>query len=372
MKKERIQSLETVKCFAFLGVMFSHSELTVFKAAGHCGVSLFFILSGFLFALSYSEKSTLKPSFGNNLRFAVNKVGRLYPTHIVCTVAMAVFCFAGIYRMSISRFLVTFLLNIFVIQGWFPLNDSSICGPSWYLCAYFFACFVFPWTAFFNTALGKRKAIRNILLSLIIQLIIGLAGSVIPAAEYSTVMWITNDITKWFVYYFPLSRIFDFFIGMNLFVLFRENESKHTSKKMTVAEGTGLMLLIAAQLIAVIFTRNDVESISHPEHWWSLVLVFTAGSAITVYSFAANRGFFSKTLTNKLTAKVAGYSAHGFLLHFVIYNYIKAIVLILPESGFSAMLESNLGFIRLIFGTALTFATVKIWETLTEKILKQL
>ena len=61
---------------------------------------------------------------------------------------------------------------------------------------------------------------------------------------------------------------------------------------------------------------------------WTQALVYLPGTASIIYLFACNQGRISKIFENKFFMYVAGLSAYGFLIHFVVFNYIgKAIKL---------------------------------------------
>lgn len=92
-KSNQIQALRGI---AFWGVFLSHTGLKWFGAAGHWGVSVFLVLSGFLMFVSYSDNDRIKRiSIRDNIDFSWRKIKKLYPLHICTMVAMMLFAFVG-------------------------------------------------------------------------------------------------------------------------------------------------------------------------------------------------------------------------------------------------------------------------------------
>ena len=51
---EKIESLQAVRGIAFLGIFLKHTGISLFCALGDWGVSIFFVLSGFLMSVRYN------------------------------------------------------------------------------------------------------------------------------------------------------------------------------------------------------------------------------------------------------------------------------------------------------------------------------
>ena len=88
---KRIDSLQGLRACGLLSIFFSHS-VEGYASFGAAGVSIFLILSGFLLAYGYLQRDTAlrQPSLANNLRFAVQKIKKLYPLHLV-TMLLTIF-----------------------------------------------------------------------------------------------------------------------------------------------------------------------------------------------------------------------------------------------------------------------------------------
>lgn len=75
---KKISSLQTIRALAFLGIFASHSGIQIFAANGAWGVSVLFILSGFLMFYSYFGTDRVSGcGFKYSIKFGVNKIKRL-------------------------------------------------------------------------------------------------------------------------------------------------------------------------------------------------------------------------------------------------------------------------------------------------------
>src|SRR5579862_2344360 len=87
--RPRIESLTGLRWFAALAVYFDHFRLlgvpgwmTTMFENGYMGVTVFFVLSGFILTVNY--RSTLSsPSLSAIRDFAVARVARVYPTYLL-------------------------------------------------------------------------------------------------------------------------------------------------------------------------------------------------------------------------------------------------------------------------------------------------
>lgn len=159
-KAPPLDALTGVRFFAAFAVLNFHymslerwgihvpTALTSVVGSGNAGVTLFFMLSGFV--LAYSNSSW---EFSRNatLRFWSGRVARIYPTYIL---AMAWFApFILLHRFSveppsvaITKSAGSFIPALFLVQSWFyPRFATAWNGPAWTLSveAAFYLCFPF-------------------------------------------------------------------------------------------------------------------------------------------------------------------------------------------------------------------------------------
>lgn len=134
MNKGKIYSLQALRGIAFLGVFGCHVG---FIDLGAWGVSVFFILSGFVMYYKYNDKE-LKCGILKNLLFSIRKIRKLYFLHIITM----------IFALLIDKFSIReIVLNILLVQTWVPDTRVafSLNSVAWYLSVSFFLYFLFPY-----------------------------------------------------------------------------------------------------------------------------------------------------------------------------------------------------------------------------------
>ena len=144
--KKRLTSLDAVRTFACLGVMAFHMHLCTF---GHLGVSVFFVMSGFLSGYNHLESmDTGHITLGGSARFAYRKIIKLYPLYLIMLVIPAAGELYGVVNgmASLPTMLGKLAANVLLVQAWIPLNEYyfSYNGPAWYLSSAAFAYFMLP------------------------------------------------------------------------------------------------------------------------------------------------------------------------------------------------------------------------------------
>ena len=212
MQKTKIQTLQSLRGLAFMGIFFSHLG---FAKLGAWSVSVFFILSGFVMYYSYVNKS-LSCSIKDNVLFAIKKVRCLYPLHLLMLIAALVFMVANFFLYSdrssnvIISDILQISLNAMLLQSFAPREEFyfSLNSVSWYLSVSLFLYFSFPFI------MSKVKACKSpkaalIKIGILYVLLFVLSGM-------SQVIGFSKEFQTWLTYINPLFRVFDFVIGIYL------------------------------------------------------------------------------------------------------------------------------------------------------------
>lgn len=210
--KKKIQTLQSLRGLAFMGIFLSHLG---FAKLGAWSVSVFFILSGFVMYYSYENK-TLHSSIKDDVLFAINKIKRLYPLHLLMLIAALVFMAASFFLYSDRSFNVILSdtlqisLNAMLLQSFVPREEYyfSLNSVSWYLSVSLFLYFSFPFI------MSKVKACKSpkaalIKIGILYVLLFVLSGM-------SQVIGFSKEFQTWLTYINPLFRVFDFVIGIYL------------------------------------------------------------------------------------------------------------------------------------------------------------
>ncbi len=129
------------------------SMLGQIRLHGYLAVDVFFVLSGYVMALTYGGLFARGGSAGAYGAFLLKRVSRLYPAYLAATLACAAL---SVVDPAVEGPLTTFALatNLLMVQAWGL--SYSLDYPGWSLSAELVAYLLFP--ALAAAALGGRRA----------------------------------------------------------------------------------------------------------------------------------------------------------------------------------------------------------------------
>ena len=359
--KNRIQTLESLRAFAFLGVFAHHTSLKIFEGAGAWGVSIFIMLSGFVLAINYLSKDKIpSTSCKYNLYFALNKIKKIYLLHVLTMIAMLPFWLKE--SASLEWRGTKIVLNLLLLQEWVPLKGKRINDVAWYLSVAVFIYFMFPWVVRkMKQKYSNEKALWSIMTLFLLQIIIGIIASRLPVIENNTYFVWDFEFVYWLCYTFPPIRFIDFLIGCNLgYLYFNKKEYKHSDSN-NFKEIVCVLLSTVTNVVYIIASVNS--SFADPDRWWTYSALFTVSSCFAIYYFAMGKGAISNALTNRVTAYFARISPYAYLIHYVVFRYMSAVFNKISGVGCSKVM---VGMMKLTLGFALTVLTTEVWIKLTK------
>lgn len=126
---------------------------------GDFAVDFFFVLSGFIISLNYTER-LLQPAWEAYLKFLVARVARIYPLHFFMLIAFLVNPTA-IYLLSTAKELgdrydpVYFLLSLVMVQNWGFTSHLAWNIPSWSISTEWAAYLLFPLNVWLANRFGS-------------------------------------------------------------------------------------------------------------------------------------------------------------------------------------------------------------------------
>lgn len=357
---DRLNGIDLLRCIAFLMVFISHCGVGL--SIGEGGVSLFLVISGFVTLYSGLRKNgVFETGLRNNFRYAVNKIRDLYILHVVCTLLMSVKLFVGDNGLSFGFIVLKFVLNMLLIQEWFPISSASINGVAWYLCVLFLFYFIYPWiNNYFRSCTKKKEVIRNILLLLFAMTIVSVGSRLLlENATLGNDAVFRSNLNHWVVYYFPPVRLMEMLIGCNLAYIYFSSKHIEDKGKYSFLELISMFLLVLSNCIYLNYIRiPDFWLISSNESWWKDSLLYILPSMFSVNVFAAGKGVVSNFLNNKIVKYIADLSRSGFLIHFVVIQYLDAII---ERVGYIRF-PVNDGLIRTMLYALITVVVCEIWK----------
>ena len=170
--------IETLQALRFIFVLmifmshFTYQGICAFDAGGDCGVSFFFILSGFVLSLGYGSR--IREGTFSYGRFMQRRLWKIYPLHLLCLLFFLV--------ASRSDFDLTVLFNALLLQSWVPdPNYYFSCNSvSWFLSSLLFCYLVFPF--------AYRR--MSVWLTLVVFSACVLTYFVVPAEKVNAILYV--------------------------------------------------------------------------------------------------------------------------------------------------------------------------------------
>lgn len=301
----KLVALQCLRAFAFVGILLQHTSVL---ALGTWGVDVFFVLSGFVLTYSYMIRNQ-DLDISKSICFALKRIKKVYPVHIITLVGAMIL---RLYEMhvdgtlgeQISSYIKSFFLHVLLIQNWSfdeqIINDFA--GVDWFLCAILFLYFCFPFMLKILRKYSKQvQAKYSIIISYV--LLIGLSVCI---EQYV-------DKYNLFSYFFPVYRLFEFWIGCNLGYLFSYS-GREQQKDNTLME---VCVFICAVLSFC--AQNYIDISLKPA---VLYLPSTVG---LIWCFAGNSGKLTTFLTRKWIVQVGNVSGNAFLISQVVLYYFQAV-----------------------------------------------
>ncbi|WP_394854101.1 acyltransferase family protein [Imperialibacter roseus] len=122
------------------------------KQYGNLGVSYFFLISGVIMSLVYSNKVKLSKAFFRD--FYIIRLSRVYPIYLFSLIVV-IFFTKYFWRSQLD--LSEILFSVFLIQSWVPGKELTLNFPGWSLSVEIFFYLFFPFLILFFRKIGNRK-----------------------------------------------------------------------------------------------------------------------------------------------------------------------------------------------------------------------
>lgn len=284
---------------------------------GRSSVSLFFVLSGFILAYNYRDtlgKGVTLPEF-YWMRFA-----RIYPVYLLAFLMVLPFVVARIFTETESAGDATRrgLLNLMLLQSWYPPDSLSWNAPAWSLSVEMFFYASFPFLLGPIMSVSRKKAICGALLLCVVTQI-GVGFGKVHTGEAAP---------DWYAFFsnFPLLRLSEFTLGIALVRLVPENRTSDAAH--TVAGHPLTLLLVCAACLLAVGWKSDglgevTRGVMLPLCFATLIYCLAWGSA--------DRFLGSAPLTLLGEASYALYITHEAMLPY--FETIKRRLTVDPELG---------------------------------------
>jgi peptidoglycan/LPS O-acetylase OafA/YrhL len=340
--RPNLTALTGVRWFAALHVVIFHLGQPMLvaapkwvrniAAAGHVGVTLFFVLSGFILAYTYFERTNWTAG-----SFWWARVARVYPVYVLAFALSAPHAVKEIFASGVSAgSLLVAAASAFVAltltQAWFPPFALLWNVPAWSLSVEAFFYFLFPWLARKisrpEVSSAKLVLVGGLtwaigLLAPIVYTLCNSDGAGRPIAPETTGLWIT------LLKYVPIAHLPEFIVGAVAGELFlRELRSG-------VQRGAAILTpaVTAAVFVVLAFSASIPYLLLHNG-------LLTPLFAVLVYSLAREGSVVARFLALPLLVLLGDASYAVYLLHLQLawstrfYAAVAPVVLRVPALHF--------------------------------------
>lgn len=302
-----IRTLQSLRFFFIILVVLSHYIGSSFDFGGECGVSFFFMLSGFVLSLAYSERIT-KGLFSTK-PFFVKQWIKIYPLHILTFIVM----FALDIRLEKYCDITAVIANILLLQSWVPADSFYFVAnsPSWFLCDILFFYVVFSSLNKYILRSDNRKLLA---ISLVVILLYICLMAVLPT-------YLVNPI----LYANPLTRLLDFIVGIILYKLYVSDNGIALRDKLN---GKSFLTVSLMELSVILLVVITAILYPHLPQRVRTVSIFWLAIPLFIFFFAMtdkHSGVISKFLQVKTMLWLGNISFCIYIIHVPVLRIFNSI-----------------------------------------------
>jgi peptidoglycan/LPS O-acetylase OafA/YrhL len=337
----RLPALTGIRILAAVAVYASHvgppagapDFVANFFVSGYCGVTLFFVLSGFVLALNYFDMR--RPSSGRIYNYFVARFARVYPLYLLLLLYYVV------RQNAFGEGIDGWWRNAIAIQPWDPdLADAySFDPPSWSIGVEFFLYACFP---LLIPLLARLRRPRTVLIAAAATVagMAALAGWFVLTGADDLSRWNPSSAHRW-LYRMPLTRLGDFTLGILAALLYLQTRDRPSVSRI------GLPLVLGSALATI--GLMCWQGLLFTPWSWDLAyavpaVVFIFGLAIAPLSWAA------RALSLPFVVLLGEASYAFYLVHFPAAGLFEA------RQWAAVTSLSTVAYEALVFGAILALA----------------
>ena len=325
-------------------------KLASVLGAGYTGVSLFFVLSGFVLAYNY-----LSPGRGGVRKtgsFLAARVARVYPVYLIGVVLALPGLGLRLLRThgagdALLGGSPVVLSALTLTQSWIPAYACQVNCPGWSLSVEAFFYLMFPLLAVLLTPRSKAGLLPIIIGGWALSLLMGLAYVHLDPDALGVTTPLSDGFWLNVLKYNPLVRLPEFVIGMSLGLLFLRNPE---------VLGRRPHLVTLAALGIVLFGLVESGRVPYPVMNNGLLL---GPFAILILALASGRGFVARFLGSPAMILLGEASYALYILHVPIHSILRRVV---PGTGPLAPQSTAFLVLYLIGSVLVAILVLKLFE----------
>ena len=343
-----IKTLHALRFVFIMLIVFSHIVGESFDFGGECGVSFFFMLSGFVLALGYGGRVE-QGQFDTNA-FLMRQLLKFYPLHLLALVTIVVLDAHSGHFLDWQHLMPAFLL----LQSWIPLNEYNFAGngPSWFLCDILF-CYIL----FSKVYLGLNRLTRTCLAWLLAVVVVAylMFAFAIPADSVNSILYVA-----------PWMRLIDFCLGILLCRLYCSASGRQWAQRMAGRNVT------ASELLAVVLLAASLLVYPILPQWLHCVALFWLVIPPFLLFFALaeqGQGLVTRLLKHPSLQWLGGISLEIYLLHMLVLRIANSLLAGMGIEERWLMVIGGLGLLILAAWMTKRFFVDKIYASLIKYVI---
>ena len=311
---KRIDQLTFTRFIAIIIVIFFHGGGGVYLqtlnkflpsallVSSTTSVTYLYVLSGFVMSLVYyrpQEKFTVG-------KYWTSRILRLYPLYIISFLLVCYYYIDGIAKVKPQKILV----NVFVLQAWWPRYAQSFNYAAWSMTVEFFFYALFP---FFTMWAYRQSTKKLIIVSVALWAVTQIIHNILWVGYYP-------DEGN-FLIYFPLFHLSSFILGAVSGIWFlREGRDQPITTRTSLSVLLGSVLLVSVYII-----------ISSKNTWFPNGMELMTGLlapllVVTIIALALDKSLLSKIFNHPTLVSLGDTSYGLYILHVpFIWLFLRAL-----------------------------------------------
>lgn len=307
-----IKTLHALRFVFIMLIVVSHIVGSSFDFGGDCGVSFFFVLSGFVLSLAYGdsiERGQFKPS-----AFISRQLSKFYPLHLLTLVAFVLLDIRLGHYYDWQHLMPSILL----VQSWIPDDEYFFAanGSSWFLCDILFFYLLFRLAYLW---LRRMPLIRLGILAIVVSIVYLTFAFMIPLECVNSILYVA-----------PWTRLLDFCLGILLCRFYDSDKGRQWAKALSGRNATPWELLSIVLLVSSFYAYGLLTPrLRCVALFWLVIPPF-----LLFYSYAdKGHGRVTRCLQHPLLQWLGGISFEIYLVHMLVLRIVNSVCLSIGASG---------------------------------------
>jgi peptidoglycan/LPS O-acetylase OafA/YrhL len=288
-----------------------------FFQTGFLGVSLFFVLYGFILAYTYLPAEA-GPGEIDRRKFWTARVARVYPVYVFGLLVSAPFFFAWVadkmaenHSVGVLKGLVVGVSNVLLLQAWTPYTNAQWNFPGWSLSVEAFFYLIFPWVIVRAARQSQRSLLRMTALTVFVSVLVPTLVVLLLKLRFDAVAFGPNATPAMAnLSYVPAMRLPEFVLGLLAGVHFRRFSSSRLKRP-------GIIWLTVGGILFTIAVANWI-----PTAFIRLGIVAPL-FALLIYLLAMRGGTLARVLGSRWIVVLGEASYALYILHIPVAQWME-------------------------------------------------